>query len=340
MRHVARAIHIGEPKVAVVRRLMRLIYNDAANMDTFAGTGVPNEANEKLEAAYKTSSLIVDVSTTLTVPRELSLRDDIVRCVSTFVTPAGTDAVLMLEDRARELRLRDIEAQYYASLLADDWGRSHLGARADQLRVGAGCRDASVVLSIEQIQLFGATLARQIRTLTHDSEGAHLRIWRADSNGRIDCRIVELTGAMYVRYGGWTIASYRGLDRKLRYLRDEKLPVETGGVIVGYIDHQSRTVFCVDVLRAPPDSKESSHGFIRGKEGLKEALDDVAARTMKMVGYIGEWHSHPPRASSSPSRDDQLLSAHLASELAADGDPALMIIVGDHSTTYLLSQIF
>jgi integrative and conjugative element protein (TIGR02256 family) len=246
----------------------------------------------------------------------------------------------MLEDQARELRLRDIEAQYYASLLADDWGRAHLGARVDQMRVGAGCRDASVVLSLEHIQLFGATLARQLRTLTHDSMDAHLRMWRVDAVGGVECKIVELTGAIYAHYGRWTIASYRGLDRKLRRLRDEKLPVETGGVIVGYIDHQSRTVFVVDVLRAPPDSKESADGFIRGKDGLKEAVDDVATRTMKMVRYIGDWHSHPPRASTAPSWDDRLLSAHLASELAADGDPALMIIVGDVSTRYVLSEVF
>lgn len=340
VRHIARAAHIGERKVAVVRRLMHLIYDDATNMETIASTAVPNEANEKLEIAYTTSSLIVDVSTTLTVPRELSLRDGIARCASTFVTPAGTDAVLMLEDQARELRLRDIEAQYYASLLADDWGRAHLGSRIDQMRVGTGCRDASVVLSLEHIQLFGATLARQIRTLTQDSTDAHLRMWRADANGGIECKIVKLTSAIYVHYGRWTIASYRGLDLKLRCLRSEKLPVETGGVIVGYIDHQSRTVFVVDVLRAPSDSKESADGFIRGKDGLKEAVDDVAARTMKMVRYIGDWHSHPPRAPAMPSRDDHLLSAHLASKLAADGDPALMIIVGDISTTYILSEVF
>lgn len=340
VRHIARAAHIGEPKVAVVRRLMSLIYNDAASIEAISGNAVPQEPNEKVEAAYASVALVVDVSTTLTVPRELSLREGIARCASAFVTPAGTDAVLMLEDRARDLRLRDIEAQYYACLLADDWGRAHLAARADQTRVGAGCRDASLVLSLEQIQLFAATLAKQIRTLTLESGDPHLRIWRADSNGAIECKTVELTSTIYVRRGDWTIVSYQGVDRKLRGLRDEKLPFETGGVIVGYVDHQSRTVFIVDVLRAPPDSKESANGFIRGKEGLKAALDEVSARTMRMTGYIGEWHSHPPPASASPSRDDQLLSKHLACELAADGDPALMIIVGDVSTTFVLSQVF
>lgn len=338
VRHIARAYQIGKPKVRAVRHLMWMAYNDDdTGIDIVHGNAVPIEKNAKLNTAYATSSLIVDVSTTLTVPRELSLRDGIARCASTFVTPSGTDAVLMLEDRQRNLRLRDIEAQYYASLLADEWGRAHLGVQADQMRVGTGCRDASVVLSLEQIQLFGATLARQTRILSQDA-AAHLRMWRVDSDGAIRCRVVELTGTLHVLSRDWNIVACMGIEGKLRRLRNAKLPVETGGVIVGYIDHQSRTIFVVDVLPAPPDSIESATGFIRGKEGLKESLDDISARTMAIVHYIGEWHSHPPRVASTPSSDDLYLSAHLAAALAADGDPALMIIVGDPSSRYLLSE--
>ena len=50
-----------------------------------------------------------------------------------------------------------------------------------------------------------------------------------------------------------------------------------------------------------------------------------SARTMD---WVGEWHSHPPFSSVSPSRDDRILMEHLTTVLNRDGEPAVMIIIG------------
>ena len=59
-------------------------------------------------------------------------------------------------------------------------------------------------------------------------------------------------------------------------------------------------------------------------------LNDVAGRTANIVGYVGEWHSHPRHCTATPSVTDRRHIGRLAEVLAQDGQPALMIIVGDH----------
>jgi hypothetical protein len=44
---------------------------------------------------------------------------------------------------------------------------------------------------------------------------------------------------------------------------------------------------------------------------------------------VGEWHSHPRRARTTPSGKDLLQLGWLASTLSMDGCPGLMLIEGD-----------
>lgn len=85
----------------------------------------------------------------------------------------------------------------------------------------------------------------------------------------------------------------------------------------------------------PPDSKEETDGFVRGVCGLEEVVKAAQERTGQIVGYVGEWHSHPPNHSSKPSGDDLLLLGHLAVRLSEDGQPALMLIAGEEGERWL-----
>ena len=41
----------------------------------------------------------------------------------------------------------------------------------------------------------------------------------------------------------------------------------------------------------------------RGIDGLADAVKEASRRTAGVVGYLGEWHSHPRGHSAKPSRD-------------------------------------
>lgn len=101
-------------------------------------------------------------------------------------------------------------------------------------------------------------------------------------------------------------------------------------------DLPRKTVYVVDTIHSPADSKETPKSFIRGCEGLEERVAAISVETARELEYIGEWHSHPMGYNCDPSNDDLSLFANITDRMTAAGLPALMAIVGQHSQSGLL----
>jgi integrative and conjugative element protein (TIGR02256 family) len=174
-----------------------------------------------------------------------------------------------------------------------------------------------------------STLAEQIQTVAA-SENALIRIWQRDPvQGGVEVHDVPVVTERRIGLGGFDLFIDDGIELHLRSLRQKGLPSETGGVLLGYYDFNIKAVVLVAVLPAPPDSKASPGSFERGIAGLADAVNDAERRTAGMVGYIGEWHSHPPGNSASPSSYDLAQLIHLALGMADDGLPGIQLIVGE-----------
>jgi integrative and conjugative element protein (TIGR02256 family) len=137
---------------------------------------------------------------------------------------------------------------------------------------------------------------------------------------------IETSPIHSVVSAGWTVKYEDALVAKLFASRQDSLPNETGGAILGVTDLKTKTIIIVDVLPAPPDSEASPSHFVRGKEGQAEALAQVHARTARVVDYVGEWHSHPDGCPARPSPLDDHLLDTLHRKMSAEGLPALMVI--------------
>ncbi len=84
---------------------------------------------------------------------------------------------------------------------------------------------------------------------------------------------------------------------------------------------------------------ETIHGMVSQHAGRDpQSLAILAAgrppltydRLDSQIRYVGEWHSHPRRASALPSSTDLRQVAWLRHELAGEGLPALMAIAADN----------
>ena len=111
--------------------------------------------------------------------------------------------------------------------------------------------------------------------------------------------------------------------------RKDKLPKETGGVLVGSFNMQSQIIYVVDMVGNIPDSMEYPDAFIRGYEGLSDKIQSTQDVTAGNLTYAGEWHSHPDRAKCLPSSEDQQVMQWINDHMSAEGLPPLMLIVGD-----------
>ena len=102
--------------------------------------------------------------------------------------------------------------------------------------------------------------------------------------------------------------------------------LETGGLLLGQIDHASRVVWITEADGPPP-------GSIAHSEGL--ALDPTQARasarhrrrlTRGMVAYVGAWHTHPYSLALPSTQDETAMN-----QMAGDGTPVLLMILGGSS---------
>jgi len=326
-RHTGYLQHVGQLKTATVAELHEAAIRDGTIVPVFGDAC--DFANEAILTPLKKAALVVDASTTLEYPRQASATDEVGRHISTFITPTGNSAVLLAEDSHREIRVRDLEAQYYRALIQENWGQNHLRGNLSTFWSGAGCRDISVVMPYSRITAHASTLAEQI-PLAATQPDALIRIWdRNPESGAIAVRDISTHSARCLRYGNLHLYIDSGVEDQLRELRTASLPNETGGVLLGYYDFNIAAVIVVCGLPAPPDSKSSVTGFERGTAGLVEAVNEATRRTAGVVGYVGEWHSHPPGHPALQSRHDILQLCHLAFGMADDGLPALQLIVGE-----------
>ncbi|SIS64744.1 hypothetical protein SAMN05878426_102636 [Phaeovulum vinaykumarii] len=92
--------------------------------------------------------------------------------------------------------------------------------------------------------------------------------------------------------GSWQVRLPPLAKARLQLLRDSLGPNETGGALLGIVDHSRKRIEIVSGLRAPVDSVSGRTGFERGIRGLRVQIDKACEKVMHQVTYIGEWHNH------------------------------------------------
>lgn len=288
-----------------------------------------SDFSDEVDAALK-AEIILDMSASVAVARHLARDVEISgRVVSLFLNPSGTDLVLLAEDAGRQTTIDALEMQYYRSILHDPALRDHLRRDEGSIRYARSCRDVSRVLSQELVALHAAIGSRAVRNAVAGNGGT-IAIWKAST---LDLTVEKLsipTAEMVAwSVGDWTVCSDRWFLETISRRREEKLPNETGGVLIGAFDLQRHIIYVVDTVPSPPDSTEWSTIYIRGYNGLARRIEEIGMTTDGMLEYIGEWHSHPMGYGCQPSHDDRKAFSWLADCVASDGVPAVMLIVAD-----------
>ena len=332
---------VGRPKVAALA--------EAAN-ETIDGPPIvtpivadvlePKEHKEAVEVALNDADAVLDTSASVAVARHLARdADSSAKRISLFFNPTGTDGVMLGEDPAREVRLDWLEMRYYKELISTPGLADHLRRPSVRVRYARSCRDLSSSLPQELVALHAAIGARAFRAaLAADSAG--ISIWRTNED---DLSVEHLKIApeevVERQVGGWTVVTDRSLLDKVAEMRLDKLPNETGGVLVGAHDMERKILYAVDVIPTPPDSTEWPRLYIRGCEGLAHRVKEIGEITDGQLGYLGEWHSHPRGHTPSPSKDDRKAFAWLQEHMDLDSLPAVMLIVGERDHAWYVGQM-
>lgn len=329
-RHTLPAMFAGGLKVTRMQQLAASLYeNTAVNGVVACNVLYPGAARAALDQLYQRAHAIVDCSADVAVARHLA--SDINsegRRVSVFLSPGADQLVLLTEDESRHTKLDALEMQFYKLLLDTAALSDHYGAPGKKLRYGRSCRDLSAVLSSDDISTFAGISSRALeRSLSQIS--ASINVWKLNENSSIHLYSTPVSQVHSVSTSGFQIVWNADVVDKVRWLRGEKLPGETGGALIGCWDLSRSTLYVVDVTGAPSDSVEWPTAFIRGSKELPEWLQAISRITGGAGEYVGEWHSHPNGYGTSPSTDDGKVFEWVEEHLDNDGLPAVILIVGE-----------
>jgi len=338
-RHIARKGAVSRQKAGIVASHMNeLLLDQEAVAEPIAANLFANgEAGDKIEKALSDADIIIDATASVVAERALSDHASDARRICTFFNPTGEAAVLLSEPLDRALTLRDLEAQYLGLVLRTDRLSRHLGVQADTIAYTGACRAITNRIPQSQVNVLTGLAASGLGKAVDSDEGS-IAIWSISPEGAVTIDAVKPETALSYRVLDWVISIDAGLIQRIHDMRDERLPAETGGLLFGLVDIPASRIHLVDASLAPPDSKELPDGFERGIQGVEELLDSVRRRTAGQVRYVGEWHSHPPRASARPSTIDAQQIDWLAALMRMDSIPALMLIAGDSEFSVIFAN--
>jgi len=289
----------------------------------------PREQEKNLNVALSEANIIIDASASLSVARHLALdTNSSARRVSTFFTPSGNSSVFLMEDEERFSPLDILEMQYYREILKSDQLRDHLSISGRPIRYGQSCRDLTSRIPQDIVTLHAALSGGAFKKALSQPT-AFGGIWTIESNSQ-QIAFISIPISPLVKIGDqdWRIRTDQAFITKLSNLRKDKLPNETGGIILGTHDMKRRIVYLIDTIPSPPDSEEWPTVYIRGCKGLAAEVHRIETQTAGNVTYIGEWHSHPDGSSVRPSQDDLKAFNWLRSHMSSVGLPPLMMIIG------------
>lgn len=336
-RHALTSDVLGYPKaVGLAHNLRHIIDEEPAPDYLVVDILVPSaEENERLTKVMDEAELIIDMSASVAVARHLSNAEIPARRFSAFLNPSGTDLVLLAEDKRRAFSLNELEMHYYWALATNDQFRNHLDA-PDRVRYARSCRDLSSRVSQTGVTIYAGVASEAIRrAFKHDSP--LISIWQMDTiDCTIRCHTISAQPMCKFELNGWNISVNRELFQQLGQWRSDKLPNETGGVLLGDCDIEHSHIYLMGAFDAPPDSEEWPTHYIRGSRGLQKQVKRVIDRTDGMLRYMGEWHSHPDGAACSPSADDYRSYAWLSDHMHSEGYPPIMLIAGEGGEFYFL----
>lgn len=340
-RHTLHRLHVGYHKaIGLSHQIRELLSDDGAASAIVANCLEPKpDRKAALAAAYQAADIILDTSASIAVERHLSDLPGInARRMSAFFNPAGTSVVLLSEGKDRAVPLREIEAQYYNAILTKPELRGHLTGAPEGYRYSGSCRTLTSRIPERSAAVLSALAADGVRRELESGLGG-IRIWSVSADGSVRLHHYPLVFGTRASIGDWSVTVDGNVVARLRAEREQHLPNETGGVLLGIVDFERRAIHVAHALSAPADSQETAAGFERGVQGLAPEIDTACGAVMHQIRYVGEWHSHPRGTSARASSTDVKQIAWLSINLRSEGCPAVMLIVGETGTTVNLGMI-
>ncbi len=325
VRHALLADSVGTNKAKALKAVIEEIYrSDRANISIDIFTDEIQEIVHSSNAFKLTQSkAIIDCSASSNVlnfftNKQMLEMPPVIRCE---ITDKGKVGVCYSEGKHRNPRVDDLQAILFDLSLDNprisSWLIDHklesegmTGAALQDIDIGMSCSSSTLKLADDVISYHSATFTMGLRkVLNSNNDVGNIRVSYYDEKDEISGCIFEFEVRKFLVFNSgedtnsWEV---RVSDNAVNFMSEQlrrAIPAETGGILVGYLQPKRKIIYVTRALNAPPDSQASPYAFIRGISDSPEIIDEIGRLSGGLLGYVGEWHTHPFGSSRLSSRD-------------------------------------
>jgi len=344
VRHALLGEHLGKTKAEGVCDAILGLFPGQRDLGTEV---VPRTLSDALADRSKLEdrSIVIDATASASV-REQWITADLpadLRVCRVELASRGELGLLAFEGRGRNPRVDDLQLYLFdlarTNPVVSSWLRGHSKDKPDfeDIGIGLGCSSATFRMPDDLVSFHAAALTRALHRVA-DQERGHLVI-TSDSDREPATKIITVPPVTILSVSerpGWSVRIAASAMTSMRSGLVANGRRETGGLLVGYAHVKRKIVYVAAALAPSPDSQGSRYKFVRGVEGYPAAIEDIEIATGGILGYIGEWHTHP-EGSTSPSSTDLTALETIRRRLAPAEVPGMLLIAGPRSITVVMS---
>lgn len=253
---------------------------------------------------------LIDTSASLNVQNWLvnSKLNEIPNRARSEIAYKGDLGFLYIEGEKQNPRIDDLVNYVYFlgihNRVISEWlveeNKKKEGNDYDIVDIGIGCNSPTVIMSNDSMSFHAAIFSKILNNeFDRKSIGKNglLNISYISTDGfKLDSSsyLVPTLGIFQCQNNsGWEIRLVRGVLESMKHEASRHRKNETGGVFIGICNYKTKTIHVFDTIVAPADSRHNPIYFYRGIENLPEQVKQIKEITGGMIGYIGEWHTHP-----------------------------------------------
>lgn len=341
VRHGLHSGRLGKNKAEALKEEIVEIFGKSSQVAPEAHAGSVLDVLQDAEK-LKSRSLIIDASASGAVLHALTranLSTNVCRCE---IADAGRLGILSYEGPGRNPRVDDLQVQLWGLALTESAVSTWLGRHRDEIEgmrgpvleeigVGIGCSSATMRLSDDIVAYHASQFALGVRRFASAKSRTHghIRISEVVDDRALETHDISVKPVHLLRVRNeheWSVRIAASAEAVIREEFRRAGGRETGGLLIGYIHRKRATAYVSHVLPPSPDSVGTPGGFKRGVLGYAEAVEQFERQTAGLLGYIGEWHTHP-HGRAEPSRIDLDTLKQTHSVLGVVNMPALMMIM-------------
>jgi len=124
---------------------------------------------------------------------------------------------------------------------------------------------------------------------------------------------------------------------RMRQLAQLHFPLETGGMLIGYVGDNGEPVVN-NVIGPGPKARHGRFKFVPDGWYQQEVLEKIFLKTEGRETYLGDWHTHP-KGGNCPSYIDKITLAKIAHEPASGTKHPIMAILGDGTPIWKIGVV-